>query len=182
MLQMQVTVPAGVNPGDPFQVNTPNGPMQVVCPPGASGGGQMMVNVPAPQSSAPQPMVMAPAQPMEAVATVVGEAVEPSTMLRGDGPGFMMEAKSGCYYQQNAPCCNMHYYMFDSTRSQYMAAGCFCCVFCGPIPGCCGVWARQQGQEYKDPNSNYRDKWESPTKFRRFGTFYPSQGEVYTKC
>ena len=60
--QMQVTVPLGVGPGQPFQVNTPSGPMQVVCPPDASAGMPMLVNVP--QMAAPQPMVMAQAQPM----------------------------------------------------------------------------------------------------------------------
>ena len=46
--QMQVTVPEGVSPGMPFQVITPNGPVQVTCPPGMSGGGLLLVNVPVP--------------------------------------------------------------------------------------------------------------------------------------
>jgi hypothetical protein len=64
MQQMQVTVPPGVGPGDPFTVNTPGGQMQVTCPPGATSGSPMMVNVPA--ATAP-PVVMAsvvPAVPM----------------------------------------------------------------------------------------------------------------------
>ena len=63
---MQVTVPAGVQPGMKFVVNTPGGPMEVECPPGASAGAPMIVNVPAapvpmatPIMAAPVPMVMA---------------------------------------------------------------------------------------------------------------------------
>ena len=61
---MQVTVPAGVGPGMPFQVNTAAGAMQVICPPDTSAGMPMLVNVP---SVAPQPMAMAQAQPMTAL-------------------------------------------------------------------------------------------------------------------
>ena len=46
MQQMKVTVPAGVEPGVQFQMNTPAGPMMVTCPAGVSAGGEMMVNVP----------------------------------------------------------------------------------------------------------------------------------------
>ena len=35
---MQVVIPEGVSEGSPFQVNTPNGAMMVVCPPGCKGG------------------------------------------------------------------------------------------------------------------------------------------------
>ena len=45
---MVVTVPAGVTPGQRFQINTQAGAMQVICPDGVSGGGQMIVNIPEP--------------------------------------------------------------------------------------------------------------------------------------
>ena len=61
MSQMQVTIPAGIGPGMPFQVNKANGPMQVVCPQNAQGGMEMMVNVPAQQAV---PMVQAVATPV----------------------------------------------------------------------------------------------------------------------
>ena len=48
MSSMVVTVPAGVTPGQRFQINTQAGAMQVICPDGVSGGGQMIVNIPEP--------------------------------------------------------------------------------------------------------------------------------------
>ena len=44
---MQVVIPDGVSEGSPFQVNTPNGAMMVVCPPGCKGGENLTVTIPA---------------------------------------------------------------------------------------------------------------------------------------
>jgi hypothetical protein len=78
--QMQVTVPAGVGPGQPFQVDTPSGLMQVVCPPNASAGMPMLVNLPS--AAAPQPMVMAQAQPV--VVQAMPMAVQAMPMEKGE--------------------------------------------------------------------------------------------------
>jgi len=104
MEQMQVTVPAGVGPGMPFQVNTPAGPMQVTCPSNANAGSQMMVNVPAAQPmvvmahavssdavpvvaaqpmAAPQPMMMA--QPMMAQPMMAQPMAPPVALGAGGG-------------------------------------------------------------------------------------------------
>ena len=87
MQQMQVTVPAGVGPGMPFQVNTPTGPMQVTCPPNVTAGGQMLVNVPA----APQPVVMATAVPAQPVAM----AVPAQPMMAAPQPMVMQQPMMG---------------------------------------------------------------------------------------
>ena len=71
---MQVTVPPGVQPGMPFQVNTPAGPMQVVCPPDAIAGSPMLINVPA-AVVAPQPVIMAEAM---AAPVIMATPVEPT--------------------------------------------------------------------------------------------------------
>ena len=87
MQQMQVTVPAGVGPGMPFQVNTPTGPMQVTCPPNVTAGGQMLVNVPA----APQPVVMATAVPAQPMAM----AVPAQPMMAAPQPMVMQQPMMG---------------------------------------------------------------------------------------
>ena len=82
MEQMQVIVPAGVGPGQAFQVNTPGGPMQVVCPPDASAGKPMMVNVPA-----AQPVAVAMAQSMPiAMAEPMQMGMPPQPMQMGMAP------------------------------------------------------------------------------------------------
>ena len=56
-INMQVIVPAGVGPGQPFVVATPGGlQFQVVAPPGVMPGMQIMVEAP---TDAPVPVVQA---------------------------------------------------------------------------------------------------------------------------
>ena len=100
---MLVRIPAGVFPGQPFQIATPNGAMQVVAPPGTAPGQTMRVNVPAPAQQAmapwnpPPPPMAAPVLPP--VATPVG----PASMHPGGGMGGM-----GTIHVDHAPasgCC-----------------------------------------------------------------------------
>ena len=44
--QLQVAVPAGITSGQPFQVQTPTGLVQVQCPPGSTAGDTIVINVP----------------------------------------------------------------------------------------------------------------------------------------
>lgn len=45
---MQVTVPAGIGPGDAFTIGTPDGQqMQVTCPPNSGAGQVLAISVPA---------------------------------------------------------------------------------------------------------------------------------------
>ena len=79
--QMQVTVPLGIGPGMPFQVETPSGMMQVICPPGVEGGQQIAVSVPA-------PVVQTVATPSAVTGTpVMTNAPVPMEMGRAPPPG-----------------------------------------------------------------------------------------------
>ena len=76
MQQMQVTVPAGVGPGMPFQVNTPAGPMNVAIPEGKAEGESFAFQYQAPAQPAVAVAVAMPVAPVAAVAAVP-QAVQP---------------------------------------------------------------------------------------------------------
>lgn len=74
-VQMQVTIPPGLQAGSPFLVAAPDGSqVQVIVPPGMVGGMAITVEVPA--AAAPPPMMMAP-QPMQMMAQPMAQSVIP---------------------------------------------------------------------------------------------------------
>merc|ERR1719424_2716590 len=58
MPQMMVSVPAGVGPGQPFQVNANGQVLTIHCPPGVMAGQQIPVQVPPPQMQMQPPQQM----------------------------------------------------------------------------------------------------------------------------
>merc|ERR1719424_976603 len=58
MPQMMVSVPAGVGPGQPFQVNANGQVLTIHCPPGVMAGQQIPVQMPPPQMQMQPPPQM----------------------------------------------------------------------------------------------------------------------------
>ncbi len=99
--------------------------------------------------------------------------------------GRMVEVRDGCYYQTQAPCCNIYYFAFDTERTRYTAGpGCCGCCFCCPCPGFCStsIVVGGTGSATFINQTGYTDRWQTPTTFLRFGTAFPGAGEKFSKC
>ena len=134
---MQVTVPDGVFPGMPFQVETPTGPMQVTAPPGSQPGGQMLVNVPAapvvvvaampvadaaPVSVSAAAMPVADAAPVSVSAAVVS-APQPQQM---SGTVRLDDIQDGWYGLEGCPTCCCMRIAFNHDKSAFSQGPCCC--------------------------------------------------------
>ena len=121
--QMQVTIPAGVTGGSPFTVNTPAGPMQVVCPPECKGGDTMLVNVPVPVALAGPVPVQSYAQP-----------VTPMSMSREAPPAFdILTVQDGWCGVDGCPLCCFMRLVFNEDKSAITWGPC-CCWWLVPVP------------------------------------------------
>ena len=159
----------------------------------------MLVNVPvaaapvvvaqAMDPSAPVPMGIVMAQPMAQsmaqpkVMAPQGVAPVNNTMKRGPMDDRMHEVSSGCYYQQNSPCCWAGYLSFNEDRSAYLIGPAYCCcVCCCPCPpGCCGNQkAVSPGSSVYNGDSG-EDVWQSSTKFIR-NSSHGDKDNPYVKC
>jgi len=152
-------------------------PMAIVMPPQQQVG--MAMAQPMAQSMA-QPMAQSMAQPM--VMTPQDVAPVNNTIKRGPMDDRMREVSSGCYYQQNSPCCFVGYLSFNEDRSAYSIGPVYCCcVLCCPCPpGCCGNQkAVSLGSSVYNGDSG-EDVWQSSTKFIRNSS--QEKDSPYVKC
>ena len=176
--QMQVTVPAGVMPGMPFQMNTTSGPMQVTCPDGVQGGGQMIVNVPQAQSA--QPAMCQPIQGAVVVAAQPAQAPVQQQMSRGKMDGQMHMVRDGCY----CGVCYAGYVRISSDRNTLSWGPCCSCILlCCPCPIGTKTAIAPGSSEYYSRESNETFWFESPSKMRKFHpSFDSSQGLPMYRC
>ena len=89
MAQMMVSVPAGVAPGQPFQVNANGQVLTVQCPPGAMPGQQIPVQVPPPQMQGAPPVIQGTVVGGQGGAAPVAMAM-PMQGAQGGGPPVAM--------------------------------------------------------------------------------------------
>ena len=160
----------------------------------------MLVNVPVAAApvvvaqtvdpSAPVPMGIVVAEPTAPTAPSMvqpmvmerkGVAPVNDTMKRGPMDDRMREVSSGCYYQQNCPCCFIGYLSFNEDRSTYWIGPCCgCCCPCPCPPGCCGTLkAASPGSSVYNGDVG-EDVWQSSTKFIRNSN--KEKDHPYVKC
>ena len=181
-------LPPGITPGQPFQVQTPGGPMQVTCPPGTKEGMPMLVNVPATpqqpvvvqaQTVMGQPVSTAPVPFMQARSTAPVPFMQARTALRIDE---MRNVKNGCFVQPEAPCCNAYYFCISHDgQSLTIGPGICCCICCCPFPGGCGTPQSANDGTAHYVNAAWHDHWESADRIHRFGPGIPPAGLVMTR-
>ena len=101
---------------------------------------------------------------------------------------------NGCFYQQCLPCCNCHHIKFAADKSSYNQ-GCGFCGCCCLVPAGwpMGTWKHADNDATATYvlsaryQRSYKDVWESPSRFRRFGnsmdaTGIPPEGILFVKC
>jgi len=120
--QMQVTIPDGVGPGTCFQVNTPAGPMQTVCPAGCKAGSEIVIDVPMSMEVVPMGIAVVAPVPMAA-------AVAPMPMQMQTEHGHL---EDGYYILSTCPGCHEGQVTFSPDK-QSLTIGpvrCWQCCIC----------------------------------------------------
>ncbi len=186
-----VTVPHGVKPGMPLQFSTPGGMMQIVCPDHATEGSTIDVEAPiVVASTVATPVVqsttqMATVSLSEPQAAPVSQNIKRSDSSEMDGR--MGEARSGCYANEQCPCCYMTYMVVSPP---HLFAG-PCCAFCGLCccflcpPGMCGNYKEiaPGSATFAMRHTTERRTFISPTRFADSGGILNAKDEVsYRIC